>query len=248
MTISRLDSLAVVGAVVGALLLAVGCEGGQVSRVDSITPARPAALAGAPTLVDVALTSECWRSCQEAAGPILELDSGSPLPSWLRYELSPITFGYYIGNPGTGCSITCVPPVPADCPGWTYSAWPATQDALATCSGAQGIGGFSIRLVADSATTPTSVDLRLRIPDCGRELLAPFTLALVGSAMAPGMCAASTGAPCAADADCSAGPGCFDSWATCRAAGEATSWCGQGVRAGPDGSACGCVAGICSWH
>lgn len=241
MTVPRLAS----PVVACAMLLAVGC-GGEVSRVDSITPTRPAALAGAPTLVGVALTSECWRSCRETARPVLELDSGAPLPAWLRYEIAPVMFGYYIGNPGSGCSFLCTL---ADCPGWTYSAWSSAGGVFDACQAVQGIKGFALRLVADSATTPTSVELRLRIPDCGRELLAPFALDLVGSALAPGMCAASTGAPCSADADCSAGPGCFDSFATCGATREASPWCaGQGVRAGPDGSACGCVAGICSWH
>lgn len=247
MNISRLASRAAACAVLGALLLAVGCGGrGQASRVDSITPTRPAALAGAPTLVSVALTSECWKSCQETARPVLELDSGAPLPSWLRYEIWPRTFGYYIGNPGMGCAFLCGP---SACPGWTYSAWSEAEDVFVNCQVVQGIKGFSVRLAADSAATPTSVKLRLRIPDCGGQLLASFTLDLIGSALAPGMCAASTGAPCSTDADCSAGPGCFDSYATCDAAPKATSWCaGQGALAGPDGSACGCVAGICSWH
>ena len=245
MTTSRLASPVALYAVLGALLLA-GCEG-EVSRVDSIRPARPAALAGAPTLVDVAITSECWKSCQETSRPILELDSGAPLPSSLRYELKPDVFGFYIGNPGSTCTFVCGP---SDCPGWTYLAWPQADDVFASCQYVQGIKGFFVRLVADPATTPTSVKLRLRIPDCGGELLAPFTVDLVGSAPAPGMCAASTGAPCSADADCSAGPDCFDDAATCAAANEASSVClgYGGVLAGPDGSACGCVAGICSWH
>ncbi len=79
-------------------------------------------------------------------------------------------------------------------------------------------------------------------------LLAPFTLDLVGAAQAPGMCAGSTGAPCSVDADCTAG-GCYDNYAMCDAAPSSVGACyGYGVLPGPDGSACGCVAGICSWH
>ncbi len=245
MIIARLAPTVAVRAMLGALVLVAGCEGhGEVSRVDSITPTRPAALAGAPTVVDVAIASECWKSCQETARPILELDSGAPLPSSLRYELAPDIIGYFIANPGSTCSWLCGP---SACPGWTYSAWSWAEDVFANCKSEQGIKGFSIRLVADPATAPTSFKLRLRIPDCGGELLAPFTLDLVGSVPAPGMCAASTGAPCSTDAGCSAGPDCFE---TCAATNEASSVCsGFGaVSAGPDGSECGCVVGICSWH
>jgi hypothetical protein len=231
-------------ALLGALVLAAGCAGRADSRVESITPARPAALAGAPTVVTVEVSSECLKSCQETARPVLELATGAPLPSSLRYELIPIGFGYYIGNPGTGSQF---PARRGSCSGWTYAAWPVAADMLAACQAMEGFRGFSIRLVTDPATSLSSVDLRLRIPDCGRELLASFTLDLVGAVQAPGMCADSTGASCSLDADCSAGD-CYDATATCDAAHPSPSMCYASVLPGPAGAACGCVAGICSWH
>jgi hypothetical protein len=227
----------------GALLLVAGCAGRADSRVESITPARPAALAGAPTVVTVSMTSECWKSCRETARPVLELDTGAPLPSSLRYELMPTTSGYFIGNPGSS------PPfqtAPASCPGWTYAAWSVADGVFAGCQTAAGIRGFSVRLVTDPATSPTRFALRLRIPDCGAELLASFTLDLVGAAQTPGMCADSTGASCSVDADCSWADGY--TCRTCDAARPSVGLCPESVLPGPAGASCGCVAGICSWH
>jgi len=232
------------GPLLWALLLAAGCAGRPDSRVESITPARPAALAGAPTVVSVSIRSECWKSCRETARPVLELESGAPLPSSLRYELMPIGFGYYISNPGSSSPF---PTAPASCPGWTFAAWSVADGMFAACQTLEGFHGFSIRLVADPATSPTSASLRLRIPDCGGELLASFTLELLGAATAPGMCADSTGASCGVDADCWAGD-CYDANATCDAVHPPGGWCVGSVLPGPVAAACGCVAGICSWH
>jgi hypothetical protein len=221
------------------------CAGRTDSRVEAITPARPVALAGAPTVIAVSVTSECWNSCRETAHPVLELDTGAPLPPSLRYEVVPDSTKpfYFIGNPGTGSPFATGP---ATCPGWTYLAWTSAGDMFATCTFKQAFRGFSIRLVADPATGPTSFGLRLRIPDCGEELVAPFTLELVGAAQDPGMCALSTGAPCIADADCSA-DGCFNENSVCGSTRPPSSCLGS-LLAGPPGAACGCVAGICSWH
>jgi hypothetical protein len=164
----------------------------------------------------------------------------------------PIGVGYYIGNPGTG---GVFPGAPQDCPGWTYAAWSSADDMFAACQGAQGFKGFSVRVVADPTAPLTSAGLRLRIPDCGGVLLARFMLDLVGAAQAPGMCAGSTGAPCSVDADCETGD-CYDGSATCDAAHPSVSlfgfpsppFCPGSILPGPVGSACGCVAGICSWH
>jgi hypothetical protein len=212
--------------------------------VESITPAHPTALAGAPTVVVVSISSECWKSCRDPARPVLELATGQPLPSSLRYELLPTVIGYFIANPGSGSPF---PTAPASCPGWTYEAWSVADEMFAACRSSDGFRGFSVRLLPDPAMSPTPIALRLRIPDCGGVLLAPFTLDLVGAAQAPGMCADSTGERCNVDADCSSG-GCDDENATCTAARPPAARCWGSVLAGPAGASCGCVAGICSWH
>ncbi len=191
--------------------------------------------------------------CDEPDAPTVTLAGGAPIPEWLSVRVRRLHDGYYLGNPtsegpfaGAGDdSPPPPPPAPPTTGGVIYAPDPGPGGYLCpgpTCR----TSGFELLLTAFAGSPAGGVPLRIADSGCGRAASATLSAEVVGDAALGAFCGWSTGAGCAADAECGR-LGCGGQ--VCGALGD-TGACPDFACADPvpTGATCGCTAGTCAWR